>query len=318
MLERRQFLRCAVAGVGAAMVGGGLSRALAGEPKLERRNERPGMAYARQGAAGALAAEGGRSGAMQFGVCTPAANSAVAKAAGADFTEGHVQQFLRPADALWQKPLDPKTLPVPIAAYNCLLPGDLKVTGPSVDMLKIKAYMARVCKRCREMGSSILVFGSGGARNIPDGWPREKAEEQFVEVMRLMGPLAREAGITIALEPLNRSESNILNSVAEGLEYLRRARAAGMTILCDFYHMAVENETLETLGQAGKLLSHVHLAEPKGRVAPRPGGTNLRPFFAALKGIGYDRRISLECSWENLAAQLGPTLEYLRAEWAAA
>jgi aryl-alcohol dehydrogenase-like predicted oxidoreductase len=49
MMERRQFLRCAVAGVGAAMVGGGWSRALAGEPQLERRNERPGMAYARLG-----------------------------------------------------------------------------------------------------------------------------------------------------------------------------------------------------------------------------------------------------------------------------
>jgi len=255
---------------------------------------------------------------MQFGVCTPAANSAIVQAAGADFTEGHVQQFLRPADALWQKPLDPKTLPVPIAAYNCLLPGDLKVTGPAVDLLKIKAYMARACKRCRETASSVLVFGSGAARSIPDGWPRDKAEEQFVEVMRLMAPLAREAGITISLEPLNRRESNILNSVAEGLDYLRRARVAGITILCDFYHMAVENEPLDAIGQTGRLLSHVHMAEPKGRVAPRPGGADLRPFFAALKSIGYGRRISLECSWEDLATQLGPTLEYLRAEWAAA
>ncbi|MCX5674694.1 MAG: hypothetical protein NTX87_06770 [Planctomycetota bacterium] len=137
---------------------------------------------------------------MQFGVCTPAANSAIAKAAGADFTEGHVQQFLRPADALWQKPLDPKTLPVPIAAYNCLLPADLKVTGPAVDMLKIKAYMARACKRCRETASSVLVFGSGGARNVPDGWPREKAEEQFVEVMR------RPDGQTAVARPCGRAQ----------------------------------------------------------------------------------------------------------------
>ncbi|MBM4020521.1 MAG: sugar phosphate isomerase/epimerase [Planctomycetes bacterium] len=255
---------------------------------------------------------------MQFGVCTPVGNSAVIKAAGGHFTEGHVQNFLRPADPLWQRPMDPKTLPVPIAAYNCLFPGDLKVTGPNVDKMRIKAYMARACKRCRETGASVLVFGSGAARRAPDDWPREKAEEQFVEVLRLMGPLAREAGVTIALEPLNRGESNILNSVAEGLEYLRRARTAGLSVLCDFYHMALENEPLDALKEAGKLLSHVHVAEPKGRVAPQPGGTNLRSFLAALKGIGYDKRISMECSWEDLAKQLPATIEYLRAEWEAA
>jgi D-psicose/D-tagatose/L-ribulose 3-epimerase len=255
---------------------------------------------------------------MQLGVCTDVANAAIAKAAGADFIEGHAQQLLRPADPLWQKPVDPKTLPIPLAAYNCLFPGDLKITGPSAETLKIKAYAAKACKRCREMGSSVLVFGSGAARRIPDGWPREKAEEQLVETLRVIGPLAREAGLTIALEPLNRGESNILNSVAEGLEYLRRARTAGLTMLCDFYHMALENEPIDVLDQAGKLLSHVHVAEPNGRVAPKPRGTDLRPFFAKLKGIGYDKRISLECSWEDLGAQLPATLEYLRATWQAA
>ena len=48
-MERRKFLRCAAAGIGAAVVGGGLSRTLAAEPNLERRNERPGMAYVRLG-----------------------------------------------------------------------------------------------------------------------------------------------------------------------------------------------------------------------------------------------------------------------------
>jgi len=60
------------------------------------------------------------------------------------------------------------------------------------------------------------------------------------------------------------------------------------------------------------------VADPLGRIAPHPGGTNLRPFFAKLKAIGYDKRISLECSWEDLKKQLRPTLEFLRSEWEAA
>ncbi|MCX5682889.1 MAG: TIM barrel protein, partial [Planctomycetota bacterium] len=155
-------------------------------------------------------------------------------------------------------------------------------------------------------------------RNIPDGWPREKAEEQLVEAMRIIGPLARMAALTIAMEPLHKGESNLLNSVTEGMDYLRRARAAGVSILADFYHMALENEPMEALDGTARLLSHVHIAEPQGRIAPRPGGTSLRPFFAKLKAVGYDKRISLECSWEDLKKQLAPTLKYVRAEWEAA
>jgi sugar phosphate isomerase/epimerase len=255
---------------------------------------------------------------MELGVCTGPENADLCRAAGADFLEAHVQNFLRPDDPLWQKPFEPQTLPLPIAAYNCFFPADLKLTGPNVDANRIKAYAARAFKRAKEMGSSVIVLGSGEARNVPDGWPREKAEEQFVEAIRMLGPLAKSFTLTVALEPLHRGESNILNTVAEGMEYLRRARVAGATILCDFYHMALENEPLEALDGTARLLSHVHAAEPQGRIAPRPGGTSLRPFFAKLKAIGYDKRISLECSWEDLRKQLRPTLDFLRSEWEAA
>jgi D-psicose/D-tagatose/L-ribulose 3-epimerase len=255
---------------------------------------------------------------MEFGVCTGPENAELCYTAGADFLEAHVQNFLRPADPLWQKPLDPQTLPIPIAAYNCFLPGDLKITGPTVDMNRIKAYAARACKRAREMGSSVIVLGSGAARNIPDGWPRDKGEEQLIEVVRMLGPLARALSLTIALEPLHTGESNILNSVAVGMHYLRQARTAGVTMLADFYHMTLEDEPLDVLDETARLLSHVHVAEPQGRVAPRPGGTDLRPFFAKLKAIGYDKRISLECSWEDLKKQLRPTLDFLHSTWDAA
>jgi len=255
---------------------------------------------------------------MELGVCTGPENADLCYNAGANFIEGHVQNFLRPADPLWQKPFDPQTLPIPIAAYNCFFPGDLKLTGPSVDTNRIKAYAARACKRAKEMGSSVIVLGSGGARNIPDGWPREKGEEQFVEAMRMLGPLAKASALTIALEPLHGGESNILNCIPVGMDYLRRARTAGVSILADFYHMALEDEPLDVLDETAHLLSHVHVAEPQGRIAPRPGGTSLRPLFAKLKAIGYDKRISLECSWEDLKKQLRPTLDFLRSEWEAA
>jgi sugar phosphate isomerase/epimerase len=255
---------------------------------------------------------------VQFGVCANPADAAWIKDAGADFIEAGVQGFLKPMDEAWAPPVDPKALPLPVAAYNGFLPADLKVTGPAVDRERLKVYTRQACRRARQMGSSVIVFGSGGARNIPDGWPREKAEEQLVEAIRIVGPPAQEAGITIVMEPLNRKECNILNTVAEGMGYLRRAKAPAVAMLCDFYHLAVENEPLENLDATRGVLGHIHIAEPVGRIAPAPGLTDYRPFFAKLKTIGYDARISLECGWKNMKTELEPALAFLRTQWQAA
>ena len=255
---------------------------------------------------------------MQFGVCASPVDAPWIREAGADFIEAHVQQFLKPAQASWRPAVARTDLPLPIAGYNCFFPGDLKLTGPNVNVEAIRDYARRACRRAAEMGSDFIVFGSGGARTIPDGWPRATAEEQFVEAVRLVGPLAADSGVTVLLEHLNCGESNILNSLPEGLDYLHRAGAPGIAMLCDLFHFALEEEPLENLQGCRGLLQHVHIAEPEGRVPPGPGGMDYRPFFAKLKSLGYDNRISVECNWKDMRAELGPALEFLRREWAAA
>ena len=254
---------------------------------------------------------------MQFGVCANPEDFACAKQAGADFVEGHVQNFLKPMDETWQPSVPRAALALPLVAYNCLFPADLRITGPGVDLARVEAYAERACRRARDMGSSIIVFGSGGARKVPDGWPRDLAEAQVVESMCAVGPVAKAAGVTIAMEHLNRGESNILNSLDEGMEYIRRANAPGISILCDLYHFTLEKEPLESLVRTQGLLTHVHIAEPVGRVAPQPGMTGCRPFFRTLKSIGYDARISIECNWKDMKVELAPSLEFLRQEWKA-
>ncbi|HUX02311.1 MAG: sugar phosphate isomerase/epimerase family protein [Phycisphaerae bacterium] len=255
---------------------------------------------------------------MQLGVCAGLDDAAWVKQAGADFLEGPVEQILKPAEPSWNPPVDPAALAVPLSAYNCFFPADLKITGPETDLERIKVYATRVFERARRMQSRIIVLGSGGARTVPDGWPRQRAEEQLVEVLRAIGPIAKAHRITVVIEPLRRQESNILNTVREGLDTIARAGTEGIAVLCDFYHMAVENEPLEHLDGARGLLRHVHIAEPAGRVPPGPGMTDYRPFLAKLRAIGYDGRISLECSWTDMRAQLGPAIRFLRCQWDAA
>ncbi|HUS46370.1 MAG TPA: sugar phosphate isomerase/epimerase family protein [Phycisphaerae bacterium] len=255
---------------------------------------------------------------VRFGVCIGIEQVNLAEQAGADYIEAGVQSLLRPLDESWNPPVDPAALPLPVCALNVFLPSDLKVTGPEADLERLETYAGRAFRRARCMGASVIAFGAGGARNVPPGWPRESGEEQLVEAMRLIGPLAQAEGITVAMEPLRRAETNILNSVAEGLELIARAGTPGIAILCDFYHMAQENEPLEHLNEAADLLVHGHMADPETRGPPGPGEVNYRPFFAKLKEIGYGGRISLECQWNEVKSQLGPTLKFLRREWEAA
>ena len=72
--------------------------------------------------------------------------------------------------------------------------------------------------------------------------------------------MAGRYGIIIAVEPLNRAETNIINSVEEGLKFVRDVDHANIKITADFYHMRRENEPMDVLIQAGKDIAHLHIA----------------------------------------------------------
>ncbi len=58
----------------------------------------------------------------------------------------------------------------------------------------------------------MVIFGSGGSRKLRDGWPVEKANVQFVALLKKMGPIAQKYGVTVALEQLNSGECNYSHS----------------------------------------------------------------------------------------------------------
>ena len=66
--------------------------------------------------------------------------------------------------------------------------------------------------------------------------------------------------------------------------------------------------------QAAPLLAHVHVADG-GRRAPGVGGYDYASFMGALRRAGYDRRISAECQWEDLAAQAPGALAFMCEQW---
>lgn len=261
---------------------------------------------------------------MRFGVCASYRDVATLDLTDLDYLEEGVQRFLVPEqpqaefEAHRQRA---RALPIPIEAANALLPADLKVIDtPSqrVDRPRLTRYIQTALARAEQAGLRVLVFGSGAARAVPADISHAEAERQIGELLAQWGEWAREHGVTIVLEPLRTEETNIFNTVVESGVLIARLVTPGARLLADTYHMACNGEDPASLTDLVPLLAHVHVAEHQDRAAPGTYGEDLRPSLAVLRRGGYDARISIECHWRDLSAQLSPALARVRAQWLSA
>jgi sugar phosphate isomerase/epimerase len=178
--------------------------------------------------------------------------------------------------------------------------------------------MSTVTKRAAMIGIDTLVFGSAGARNVPEDFDRANAWDQIAEFAHMSADLANKFKLTIVFEPLCAAESNIANSVAEAMKWVEAVHHPNFKCLVDSYHFWLEDEPLKNLEEAMPSIAHVHVADKAGRVAPGESGkSDYAAFFRVLKRGGYDRRISVEAP-PFQEAQFGRVLEFLKDQWSKA
>jgi len=253
---------------------------------------------------------------MRFGCCVGLDKIKAVQDAGYDYVELPVSVVKGESPEEEFKPIRDQINEYTIVpeAWNCLLPGDMKVTGPEVDLYRVERFLRTAFARIEDLGGEIVVFGSGGARKVPDGFPVDEARKQIVEFVTLAGQIAGNHGITIAIEPLNRGETNIINSVKEGAELVELADHPFVKVLADLYHVGKENEPMQDIIDAGNNLVHTHTADIADRACP--GKTEIAPhreFFEALRSIGYNDRMSVECLLKDFDAEIRKSLDFLRA-----
>ena len=232
---------------------------------------------------------------------------------GSVFPEGSAADFEALQNAMDGAALKPE-------AFNTFIPKHHPITGPVVNMSALLRFCQTALERCRALGAEIVVLGSGGARRFPEGFERAKAEAQFVAFCKELDPIAEQAGVTIALEPLNTKEDNLLTTVKAGAALTDTVARKRIRLLADLYHMSEDKEPLTHVADAGARLVHTHLAD-LGRVAPgyaTSGEEDFVGFFRNLKLAKYDARCSFEGRFESIEQQTKPLLDLLKKRWSEA
>lgn len=236
---------------------------------------------------------------MEIGVCCRGDKAGIVKKLGYDYIEENFTTLSgltsEQADELAKKYDE-----IGIKAYStcCFFPGSMPLYDED-SLENIREYATRGFENASRLGVKICVLGSGGARSFPDGVSREETERKFCEVLNLLGALAEKYSISIAVEPLGKTETNFIHTVKEAVDVVKKCGKKNVGALVDFYHFFRNGDTYDGVLNAGDALIHAHIARPNpDRRPPQPEDMPIVTEWAeVLKKAGFKGKLSLECSF---------------------
>ena len=197
--------------------------------------------------------------------------------------------------------------------------------GPSRDLTHEDAQVHRTCFDyifrcfgiCHELGASFVAgpmySAVGKARLLPPD-KRRSEWNRAVHNLRLVCERAERESLDIALEPLNRFETDLVNTCADVVRLIGDINHPNAKILLDSFHMCLEERNLEeAITLAGDKLIHMQVSE-NYRGIPGTGQTNWTAIHKGLQTINYTGILSIEsftphvqeladavCIWKSFA-----------------
>jgi sugar phosphate isomerase/epimerase len=143
-----------------------------------------------------------------------------------------------------------------------------------------------------DLGAPAIIGSMQGRTG--EGVAHESALAMLADALGTLGDRARRHGQPLLYEPLNRYETDLFNTQREAAEFLGRHGLDGVKLLCDLFHMNIEEaDVAAALAAVGERVGHVHWADSNRR-AIGMGHTDPRPIIAALQSIGYTGFLSAE------------------------
>ena len=157
---------------------------------------------------------------------------------------------------------------------------------------RARAFIREIIDVAGQFEAPAIIGSMQGRTDV--GISHEQHLVWLAEALDELAPRAASHGTTLLIEPLNRYETNLINSVADGVKLIGSLKAKNVKLLCDLFHMNIEEPDIASaLAEAGSLVGHVHFADSNRR-AVGFGHTLMSPIIGALRRIGYDGYLSAE------------------------
>jgi len=197
--------------------------------------------------------------------------------------------------------------------------------GPSRDLTNDEpavhencfSYIRQCFDLCNEWDAKFLagpMYSAVGKARMVSPEQRKTEWDRAVTNIHKVSKLAQERGLEIALEPLNRFESDLINTAEDVMRLINDVNHPAAKVLLDGFHMAIEERNIEqAITSVGDKLIHIQVSE-NYRGTPGTGQTPWDSFKKGLTNINYQGVVSIEsftpeikelagavCIWKNLA-----------------
>jgi sugar phosphate isomerase/epimerase len=215
-------------------------------------------------------------------------------------------------------------VPISSVCGNADLDGEGSFNFVDSDKAKRRASIdgcKAILEFCGEVGAAgQIVPPMFGNPTVPDlepfMSPMEIQDKLMIAACEEIGPHAASHKTLFMLEPLNRYEQSYLRKQSDGVR-IKASKVKGIGLLSDLFHMHIEEtDSPQALRDAGKYVSHLHLAD-NTRWEPGTGDIDLVAAFRVLKEINFKGYMAYECSVtgdspREMARNLDKSLNYVR------
>jgi D-psicose/D-tagatose/L-ribulose 3-epimerase len=160
-----------------------------------------------------------------------------------------------------------------------------------------KKYITWLIDAAAQVGSAVVagpMYSAVGKAHLEDREARQEEWDLAVSGIREMADHAQSMGIKLAIETLNRFETDMINTVAQGMKFIRDVGRDNVGFHLDTFHMHLEEKSsAEAICQAGDKIFHFHACE-NDRGVPGTGQVRWEEIAPALKSVNYQGPVVIE------------------------
>lgn len=180
------------------------------------------------------------------------------------------------------------------AACYDMLPDNLAITGSGVSAGMLHEYLSRAFSRAANLGVKVVSMDAAQSRAVKSDGDFTLAWRQLGNFLRLIQGHANETGLAVAVEPLRKSECNLLNTVSEAALMVSLLQLGNIGVLANSGSMAMVSEPLSALRRVAPILQHIHIQGALREKMPAEGdGEDYTRLFRILSEIGYVGGVSV-------------------------